>query len=165
MSKTTVKTPSLCYKCAKCSAGCPVAETMDLLPHQLMHCLATGREDRALKAKTIWMCAGCFTCAVRCPNGIDITSVMDELREKAVKEGIPCPAPDVLAFHENFIRDLIRRGRIHELRMMGEYNMRRGKPMHNAKLGLGMLKRRKLHLLPPKRARGFKRWVGRLRKK
>ncbi len=165
MSKTSVKDPALCYKCGKCSAGCPVAENMDLLPHQLMHCLATGQEEKAMKSKTIWSCAGCFTCAVRCPNGIDITSVMDEIRQKAVEEGIKCPSPDVLAFHENFIRDLIRRGRIFELRMMGEYNMRMRKPFHNAKLGLGMFRKRKLHVMPPKGSKKFKRWVRRLRKK
>ena len=151
--------PFLCYQCGKCSAGCPVAEDMDLLPHRLMHSLAVGREERALRAKTIWLCAGCFTCAVRCPNDIDITTVMDELRQKAVARGIPCPVPEVLAFHEAFLRDVARRGRVHELRMMAEYNLRTGRPFRNARLAPKMLRTRRLRLLPPRRVKGFNRWL------
>jgi heterodisulfide reductase subunit C2 len=157
--------PSLCYQCGKCSAGCPVAEEMDILPHRLMHYLGLGMEDKALRSNTIWMCAGCFTCAVRCPNDIDITSVMDGLREEAIKSGIPCPKPNVMKFHRTFLGDVARRGRVHELRMMGEYNLRSGDPLHNAQLAPKMLLRRRLHILPPKRIKGFKSWLKKLMKK
>ena len=69
---------------------------MEILPHQLMHYLSLGMEEKPLAANTIWMCAGCFTCAVRCPNDIDITSVMDALRQKSIRMGLPCPKPGVL---------------------------------------------------------------------
>jgi heterodisulfide reductase subunit C2 len=98
--------PSLCYQCAKCSTGCPVSSEMDLLPHQIIHLLGLGQRDRALAAKTLWMCAGCYSCAVRCPNDIDITSVMDDLRSEAAARGLPCPNPEVLEFHRNFLKDL-----------------------------------------------------------
>ena len=154
--------PCLCYQCAKCSTGCPVSEEMDLLPHQIIHLLSLGMDEEVLRSKTIWMCAGCYTCAVRCPNDIDITSVMDELRAKARAAGVACPCPDTLKFHENFIRDFGRRGRVHEARMMGEYNMRIGKPFQNASLGPKMLLKGRLHLLPPRALRGFKRWMKKL---
>ena len=163
IAETEIKeNPFLCYQCAKCSAGCPVAEEMEMLPHQLMHCLSLGMEDRILKANTIWMCAGCFTCAVRCPNDIDITTVMDELRKKAVQHGIPCPKPEVLMFHRAFIRSFAGSGRVHELRMMIEFNLRTGKPLHNAKLAPKMLLKQRLHIFPPKRLKGFKRWMKKL---
>ena len=162
-TETEIKeNPSLCYQCAKCSAGCPVAEEMEMLPHQLMHCLSIGMEDSALKANTIWMCAGCFTCAVRCPNDIDITTVMDGLRKKAVKKGIPCPNPKVLTFHRAFIQAFAGRGRMHELRMMSEFNLRTGKPFHNIKLAPKMFLKGRLHVLPPKRLKGFKSWMKKL---
>ncbi|MFC1496910.1 4Fe-4S dicluster domain-containing protein [Verrucomicrobiota bacterium] len=157
--------PELCYQCAKCSSGCPVADKMDILPHQLIHLLSLGMEDRVLKANTIWICAGCFTCAVRCPNDIDITSVMDELRHKAIKLGIKSPIPSVMTFHKAFITDILRRGRIHELRMMGEYNLRSGKPLNNISLAPKMFLKGKLHLLPPKAVNGFRKWIKRIWKK
>jgi len=154
--------PGLCYQCGKCSTGCPISDEMDLLPHQIIHLLSLGMEDRPLRAKTIWMCAGCYTCATRCPNDIDITSVMDVLRAKAIERKIACPLPDVLTFHRNFLRDVARRGRVHELRMMGEYNLRTRRPFHNASLGPKMLLKGRLHLFPPRAVRGFRRWIRRL---
>lgn len=162
MSVEIKENPSLCYQCGKCSTGCPVSDEMDLLPHQIIHLLSLGVEDRPLRSSTIWMCAGCYTCAVRCPNDIDITSVMDGLRSKAIKQGVACPAPDVLSFHENFLRDLGRRGRIHEMRMMGEYNLRRGKPFDNMSLAGKMFFKGRLNLFPPRALRGFKQWMKKL---
>lgn len=165
MSVALKENPSLCYQCAKCSTGCPVSEEMDLLPHQIIHLLSLGMDERALRAKTIWMCAGCFTCAVRCPNDIDITGVMDGLREKAVAEGIPCPVPEALTFHKTFVQAIARRGRVHELEMMGAFNLRTKRPFHNASLGPKMFFKGRLHLLPPRAVRGFKRWMRKLWKR
>ncbi len=154
--------PGLCYQCSKCSSGCPIAENMELLPHQVMHYIALGMEDRVLRANTIWLCAGCFTCSVRCPNDIDITSVMDDLRGRAFEQKISCPIPGVLTFHKTFLGDLVRRGRIHELRMMGEYNLRTMNPFHNITVAPKMLLSGRLHLFPPIRLKGFRKWIRKL---
>ena len=164
-SVTETDNASLCYQCSKCSAGCPLAEEMDLLPHQVIHLLSLGQEDEVLRSNTMWMCAGCYTCATRCPNDIDITTVMDEARAKAIAKGIKCPNPDVLTFHKCFIRDIGRRGRIHEMRMMAENNIRKGKPFDNAELGRKMFFKGRLKILPPKSLRGFKSWMKRLWKR
>ena len=159
MSAKLKEKPSLCYQCAKCSAGCPVAEEMDVLPHQIMHGLSLGMENEMLDTKTIWMCAGCFTCAVRCPNDIDITSVMDDLRGKAVEQNHKCPRQDVLKFHKTFLKDISRRGKVHELRLVAEYNLKKGKPFDNISLGPKMILKGRLPLLPPKAVKGFKTWM------
>lgn len=161
MIETREKT-ELCYQCAKCSSGCPVASEMDLLPHQVIHLAALGMEERALSSATIWICAGCYACATRCPNDINVTAVMDELREQAIAQNIPCPRPEILKFHQTFLKDLARRGRIHELRMMGEYNLAIGKPLNNAALAPKMFLKGRLHLLPPRALRGFKNWMSKL---
>lgn len=165
MALTLVEKPNLCYQCGKCSTGCPISDSMDMLPHQVIHLLSLGMEARALELNTIWLCVGCYTCAVRCPNDIDVTAVMGELRQEALVRGVECPCPDVLTFHRNFLHDLSRRGRVHELRMMGEYNLRTGHPLHNASLAPKMFLKGRLSLLPPKGVRGFKRWIKKLWKK
>ncbi len=68
-----------CNQCGKCSAGCPVAFGMDLLPSQVIRLAQLGIED-VLQSQTIWTCAACLTCAARCPKGIDLPRVMEALR-------------------------------------------------------------------------------------
>lgn len=76
-----------CYQCGKCSAGCPVAEAMDILPSQVIRLVQLGDEN-VLDCKAIWICASCFTCASRCPRGIDIARVMESLRSMKLRKGI-----------------------------------------------------------------------------
>lgn len=38
-----------CYQCGKCSAGCPMAEAMDLPPQQIMRLLQMGKSNKFSK--------------------------------------------------------------------------------------------------------------------
>ena len=69
----------LCYLCGKCGAGCPMASHMDLLPYQVIHLIQLGDEN-VLNAESIWYCATCFTCSVRCPRNLDVARIMEGLR-------------------------------------------------------------------------------------
>src|SRR5512136_597899 len=73
---------ALCFQCAKCSAGCPAAAQMSMLPHRAIHLLALGQESRVRRENTVWLCAACFTCATRCPNNVDIPGIFDLLRAR-----------------------------------------------------------------------------------
>jgi len=42
---------------------------------------------------------------------------------------------------------------------MGEYTLGSGAPLANAGVAVGMLRRGRLHLLPPGRSRGFRAWI------
>lgn len=68
-----------CNQCGKCSAGCPAAFSMDLLPNQVIRLAQLGIED-VLESQTIWTCAACLNCLARCPKGIDLPRVMEALR-------------------------------------------------------------------------------------
>ena len=68
-----------CNQCGKCSAGCPVAFSMDILPNQVIRLAQLGVEE-VLECQTIWTCAACLTCVSRCPKGIDLPRVMEALR-------------------------------------------------------------------------------------
>lgn len=76
-----------CYQCGKCSAGCPLVSVMDLLPNQVIRLVQLGQEE-VLDSKTIWFCASCFTCAVRCPRGVDLSKVMEALRLMSLRRNI-----------------------------------------------------------------------------
>jgi heterodisulfide reductase subunit C len=69
-----------CYQCGKCSAGCPAVGEMDILPNQVIRYAQLGLKDELLAAKSVWVCASCYTCNVRCPKGIKIAEIMEAVR-------------------------------------------------------------------------------------
>jgi len=69
-----------CYQCGKCSAGCPVAFEMDILPSHVIRLAQLGQEEALSKVNSYWYCASCQTCTVRCPRGVDIAKIMEALR-------------------------------------------------------------------------------------
>jgi heterodisulfide reductase subunit C len=70
-----------CYQCGKCSAGCPMVSTMDILPNQAIRLVQLGLQEDVLKSETIWLCASCVTCGARCPRGVDLSRIMEALRQ------------------------------------------------------------------------------------
>ncbi len=76
-----------CNQCGKCSAGCPVAGSLDVLPSAVLRMAQLGLED-VLEAQTLWTCAACLTCVSRCPKGVDLPRVMEALRVLALGRGI-----------------------------------------------------------------------------
>ncbi|HJX70023.1 MAG TPA: 4Fe-4S dicluster domain-containing protein, partial [Dehalococcoidia bacterium] len=77
-----------CYQCGMCSAGCPMSFAMDLLPCQIMHLIQLGLEEDIANCKTIWLCASCLTCSVRCPRGVDLGRIMEALRLLTLRKNI-----------------------------------------------------------------------------
>jgi len=77
-----------CYQCGKCTAGCPLASAMDLMPNQIIRLLQLGEHEQVLKSRTIWQCASCLTCAARCPKEVDPARVMDALRTILMRQGV-----------------------------------------------------------------------------
>ncbi len=76
-----------CYQCGKCSAGCPMAAHMDVLPNQIIRMAQLGMKEQLLATRTIWTCVSCLTCNSRCPKGIKIAEVMESLRMTALRDG------------------------------------------------------------------------------
>ena len=56
-----------------------MANKMDLMPYQIIHLVQLG-DERVLDAESIWFCATCFTCTVRCPRNLDVAKIMEGLR-------------------------------------------------------------------------------------
>ena len=76
-----------CIQCGTCSASCVFSQFMDRSPREIIRMIQVGLDDEVLNSNTIWLCASCFSCTVRCPQEIDITGIMHKLRNCALKEG------------------------------------------------------------------------------
>jgi heterodisulfide reductase subunit C len=139
-----------CYQCQKCSAGCPVAYAMDILPNQIIRMVQFGLRENVLSSHTIWICASCYTCSVRCPNDIDIAKIMDTLRQVASGSEIKPAEKDIPVFHSVFLDSIKSKGRIHELGLIWQYKAKTRDFMKDAVLGWKMVKKGKIKLLPSK---------------
>jgi len=114
----------LCYQCKKCTAGCPVAPYFDLTPNEVLRACQFGQADLVLNSRTISICAACETCSTRCPQGIDIARIMDELEIMAQDMGIKSKAPTVPMFYKSANRGIDWFGRMWELGLMAELYIR-----------------------------------------
>jgi len=139
-----------CFQCRSCSGGCPFFESMDFGPHKIMRLLQLGLCDEALASTTIWICVGCHTCDSNCPMAVDVPGVMDLLRQKALERGIEAANPEILDFHKEILSSIQRYGRTHKLEIMLRYKVRRKSWFQDWDVGLRMLAKRKLDLLPSK---------------
>ena len=155
-----------CYQCVKCTAGCPLADKFDVTPNQVMRSLQLG-DASVLNSKAIWLCASCQTCATRCPQNIDVTGVMDELRIEARERGIKSTVPDVTQFNWLFMLFVKVFGRVPELIFILVYKLIRGKPFADMGMGTRMLKKGKLTLMPhfartPKKVKPLEDPIGKI---
>lgn len=141
---------SVCYTCQTCSCACPLAEAMDHLPVTLMRMTLLGLEKEVLASNTMWLCVGCNSCADACPQGVDISAVMDTLRQMVLEKGLPVPVPQVLAFHREVLASIASHGRTHKLGVMAGYKMKTLDLFTDADVGLKMLLKGKLDLVPSK---------------
>lgn len=147
-----------CYQCGKCSGGCPVADYMDIMPRQVMRLVQLGLVEEALKSKAIWLCAGCSTCSVRCPKGVDIAHEMETLRIMAKEQGY-IPEKDIDKFHNIYIGLMKGFGRMYEPGLIVGRNVTTGHLLKDFSYGIPYLVKRKLNLLPyrPKQKDDIKR--------
>lgn len=138
----------LCYQCQKCAAGCQVGAYIDFQPNQIIRLIQFGLKDELLKSSAIWLCVNCETCGARCPNGISISAVTDALREMALKENVVAKEKNVAIFHDTFLNAIKSGGRVHEVTMLMRYKLKSGRLFEDIPMGLGLLKRGKMPLLP-----------------
>lgn len=70
-----------CYQCGLCSGSCPLRFAMDLSPTQVIRLIQLESIEKILSSNTFWICSTCFSCFARCPREINITKIMEALRQ------------------------------------------------------------------------------------
>ena len=82
----------LCFSCGTCTATGPVAEIDENYnPRRIIRQALLGMRHQVLSSRSIWLCAQCYACSVRCPQGVNFRDIISVLRHMAVKEGYVPP--------------------------------------------------------------------------
>jgi heterodisulfide reductase subunit C len=139
-----------CWHCQSCASGCPFVQAMDYPPNRVIRLVQLGLRKEALESSGIWICVGCNACAIQCPNCIDIPAVNDALRKMAMEEEVVIAEPNILNFHQAVLQSIQRHGRTHKLEVMMRYKLKKHDWLSDMAVGMKMLARRKLELLPSK---------------
>ncbi|MEM2102220.1 MAG: 4Fe-4S dicluster domain-containing protein [Candidatus Bathyarchaeia archaeon] len=76
------------FQCGTCTSDCPIAKFSETYrPRQIIRMAQFGMKDDVLKSDTLWLCASCFTCTDRCPQNVEVASVIRVLRNLAAQQG------------------------------------------------------------------------------
>jgi heterodisulfide reductase subunit C len=149
-----------CYQCGTCSGGCPTVAAMDYTPRQIIRMVNLGMRDRVLSSRTIWLCASCYQCQVRCPREVKITEVMAALKGIAMKEGYNSgiAKPRAASFYRTFNEIVANLGRQFEplllmktaLGSRESVTSKLGYLLKSAPFGIMLMKKGKLPFKPEK---------------
>jgi heterodisulfide reductase subunit C len=147
-----------CIQCGSCTGSCPVAHAMDITPREIVALFRAGYLEEVLRSRAIWICASCYACTVRCPQGIRVTDNLYALKRLAERRGIFPRNFPVHALSEAFVANIQRYGRNWELWLGIKYYLttspRKLLSPDLARFALGMLRRKRLALRPT-RIRGI----------
>ncbi len=139
-----------CIQCGTCTGSCPVSYMMDITPREIVALFRAGHLEDILHSRTIWICASCYQCRVRCPSGILVTDMMYALKRLAMNMKIYPPKFPVHALSEAFISNIYKYGRNFEMGLGIKYLLKTDpkKLVANASWGLAMIRRGRLSVRP-----------------
>ncbi len=141
-----------CIQCGICAGSCHARFAMDYSPMQVLKMAHLGLRKEVLSSSTIWICASCYTCASRCPRGLNIPAIMSGFKNMAMKSNVPAPIALKPKFHKAFTEIVEKYGRMHEpqlqIKLIEKTDV--SALMRNASLGLRMLRKGKISLRPSK---------------
>jgi heterodisulfide reductase subunit C len=153
-----------CYQCERCTNACPVSFFMDVKPHQVIRFIQLGWREELLRSATIWVCLSCEMCTTYCPNEVAVAETILHLRNLAARSTITPREKQLAVFHQTFLDELQRFGRVNEAWLMAALNrkpgilkekIRSGQLKTEIELGLTLWRKGKLKLLP-KRCKAIK---------
>ncbi|MEW5723124.1 MAG: 4Fe-4S dicluster domain-containing protein [Thermodesulfobacteriota bacterium] len=140
-----------CLQCGTCTGTCPNVFGMDYTPRQLWRLVLDGDLDGVFESRTFVLCSSCYHCTLRCPRGLPLTEAMAELKQTAAALDLPV-VRNSARFYRSFLASVRRHGRVNETEFMTRYfvvMMNPVLPLKYTPLGLRLMARRKVPVLPP----------------
>lgn len=139
-----------CIQCGTCTGTCPVAYMMDITPRQIVALFRAGHLEDILNSRSIWICASCYSCRVRCPSGILVTDLMYALKRLAMGMKIYPKNFPVHALSAEFISNIYKYGRSYEMGLVIKYFLKTDpkKLLANAAFGMKMMSKGRISMKP-----------------
>ena len=145
---------SLCMQCGVCSGSCPIGDEMDYGPRKLFMMIRAGMKEEVLSSNTMWNCTSCYRCVVRCPRGVPVTYILQDLAAKAADLGYAGKVENN-AFAKSFWWSAKTFGKTDERLVTMKYFFDLGlkeffsRTMANLKIAIGMVKTGRMHIGMP----------------
>jgi heterodisulfide reductase subunit C len=125
---------------------------MDYSPREVIAALRAGLLERVLKSNTIWLCASCYYCTVRCPSGIKLTDIMYELKRLAIEFDLAQEDAKAPIVSRIFVDNVNKNGRVSEVELVSKF-MLKADPLGMVKMiprATKLLRRGRMPLVPHK---------------
>lgn len=154
-----------CIQCGTCSGSCPVSYAMDFSPRQVVALFRAGAIETLLRSRTIWICASCYSCTMRCPANIKITDLLYALKRIAIDRKIFPNKFPVYVLSETFTEMVRTYGRNYEMGLLQKFYLRTnpGVILQHVGEGLALLSHGRMSLRPEriKDIQGLRRMIQR----
>ena len=107
-----------CIQCGICTGSCPTANNWDYPPRRVIALVRAGLREELLSSNSMWFCASCYTCTVRCPRDIKPADIMHALEVLAIRSGLSTKQSNTPVMYQCFVDSANGNGRVYELGMM-----------------------------------------------
>lgn len=139
----------MCIHCGMCSGSCPLGDAWEHPPQKIFTMICAGKRDEVLGSSSMWMCTSCYSCIVRCPRELPVTHIMHGLAHYAKRLGIAPKEQPTAKFAQLFWDNLMKKGRINELRLGVDLYFKVGEGLRTAlqhkDIGLAMWKAKRMN--------------------
>ena len=138
----------LCIQCGTCSASCPNVSKMEYTPRQIIAMARAGLKDEVLSSNSMWCCASCYLCTVRCPRDIKPTELMHALECVAVSQPSRKAKTKTPAMYKSFSDFAYSIGSVPEVGFMTWYYFRTNplRAMKMAPMALSLLRHGRMNI-------------------
>jgi len=139
-----------CIQCGICTGSCPTASKWDYPPRRAIAMVRAGLRDELLSSNSMWFCASCYTCTVRCPRDIKPADIMHALEIISIRSGKSTRRNRTPVMYKCFVDSAKSNGRVYELGVMLKFFLKTN-PFAALKLttvGLGLFLHKRMPLKP-----------------
>ncbi|HVY43954.1 MAG TPA: 4Fe-4S dicluster domain-containing protein [Hyphomicrobiaceae bacterium] len=148
---------ALCMQCGVCAGSCPIGVQMDYGPRKLFMMIRAGMKEEVMTSNTQWNCTSCYRCVVRCPRGIPVTYILQDLATKSAELGYAPKTNENVNFSKSFWWSAKTFGRTDERLVTTLYYLSFGfkegykRGMDNLKIALNFIRKGRMHIGLPHR--------------